>query len=143
MDCAPPWLSSQNHCQQNINIRSNHTKEEVQTLINENFWAPKWDRKLTKAETKCEIPCKKMTNLISLRASEGGEKVSNNYSAAYLELRFKKTVKVEKKILSYTGFNFIIDVGSSLGLWLGLSALGITDLALEAFVVVRKWLKLK
>ena len=138
MNCAPPWLSSQNQCQENITIRSNHTKEEVQTLIDENFWAPKWDRKLTKAETKCEIPCKKMTNLISLRASE-------NYSsyATSLEFRFKKTVKVEKKVLSYTGFNFIIDVGSSLGLWLGLSALGITDLAIEAFMVVRKWLKLK
>ena len=48
------------------------------------------------------------------------------------------TVRVEKKVIVYTFFNFIIDVGSSLGLWLGLSALGITDLAFEAFMLAKK-----
>ena len=41
-------------------------------------------------------------------------------------------VKVKKKIVIYNWFNFIVDVGSSLGLWLGLSAIGITDLLFEA-----------
>ena len=35
------------------------------------------------------------------------------------------------KVIVYGWFEFIIDAGSSLGLWLGLSALGIWDLAVE------------
>ena len=54
---------------------------------------------------------------------------------------YKKIVKVEKKVVAYTWFNFIIDVGSSLGLWLGLSALSIIDQAIEALMVANKCLK--
>ena len=46
-------------------------------------------------------------------------------------------------LVAYTWFDLITDVGSSLGLWLGLSALGITDLAIDAFKVAKKWLKIK
>ena len=56
---------------------------------------------------------------------------------------FRKTVRVERKVVVYTFFNFIVDVGSSLGLWLGLSALGVTNLFINAFLATQKWLKIK
>ena len=105
-------------------------------MIENNFITPKENFRPTKAEKKCKNPCKKMTNTLTLVDD-------SRAGLTTLELRFKKTVRVEKKVVVYTWFNFIVDVGSSLGLWLGLSALGITDLAIEAFMVVRKWLKLK
>ena len=80
----------------------------------------------------CQNPCKKITNKLSLRA----ENKEVNLLAAYLSLKFKKTIRVEKKVVMHTWFHLIIDLGSSLELWLGLSALGITDLAIKAFLVV-------
>ena len=101
---------------------------------------PKRDFDPTESEVKCKKPCKKMTNKVFLQPfnQRGG-----GPSSAKLTLKFEKEVKFEKKIVSHTWFDFIIDVGSSLGLWLGLSALGITDKAIEAFMVAKKWLKFK
>ena len=135
MDCIPPWLSSSKQCDTNITTY-NHTKMDITKMIMDDFRHPKFKLKPSKAEKKCKNPCKKMTNTLTL--------VDNSRAGfTTLELRFKKTVRVEKKVVVYTWFNFIIDVGSSLGLWLGLSALGITDLAIEAFMVAQKWLKFK
>ena len=137
MDCIPPWLSSKDQCKANITYSGNHSKREIQQLISRKFIEPKGDKKLAEVEMKCKTPCRKMTNRVSLVDKE-------DYSDhAALEFRFQKTVKVEKKMIVYTWFNFIVDVGSSLGLWLGLSALGITDLVIEAFMVAKKWLSAK
>ena len=37
-------------------------------------------------------------------------------------------------MLAYNEFDLIVEVGSALGLWIGLSALGVLDLALDTFV---------
>ena len=132
MDCIPPWLSSKEQCYKNMTTY-NYTSRDIQNIIYKRFIRLKHLRRLTVAEKNCKNPCIKMTNIISKRAEFAN-------AGTGLEIRFKKTVKVEKKIVSYTGFNFIIDIGSSLGLWLGLSALGITDLAINAFMIGKNWL---
>ena len=136
MDCIPPWLSSNNQCDTNITTY-NHTKLDIATIISDNFSHPKFKAKPSKAEKKCKNPCKQMKNTLSVISDLSGRVMTE------LEFNFKKTVRVEKKVIVYTWFNFIIDVGSSLGLWLGLSALNITDLVIEAFMVAKKWLKVK
>ena len=132
MDCTPPWLSSNDQCNANITTH-NYTNEEISNEILKNFVDPKDDWKPTAAETMCKNPCKKMTNWVSLTAEGIGFSTS-------LRIRFDKMVKIKKKVVVYTLFNFIIDVGSSLGLWLGLSALGITDLTIQAVKIIRRWL---
>ena len=47
-------------------------------------------------------------------------------------------VEVKKVMIAYDMFHFIVDAGSSLGLWLGLSALGIYDLIIELYDMVKK-----
>ena len=136
MDCIPPWLSLKDQCHSNV-TRYNHTILDIQKMIQDKFMTPKENSKLTAAEVQCKNPCKKMVNKVSLRAKNDGV-ISND---AFLTLMFKKIVKVEKKVVAYTWFNFIIDVGSSLGLWLGLSALSIIDQAIEALMVANKCLK--
>ena len=133
MDCIPPWLSSNKQCTKNIKIY-NYTKEEIIAIINYGFRYPTYDSRPTRAEKMCKKPCRKMTNKVSLISDE-----HYNTSNSKFKLRFKKTVQIRKKVIVYTFFNFIIDVGSSLGLWLGLSALGITDLAIEAFMLAKTW----
>ena len=136
MDCIPPWLSSENQCHNNITTY-NKTAKQISAMIYESFVIPLFGSKSTAAESRCKKPCKKMTNRISMISDK-----SRSGHSVY-EFRFKEKVRVEKKVVVYTWFNFIVDVGSSLGLWLGLSALGITDMAIEAFIVAKKWLKLK
>ena len=137
MDCIPPWLSPTNQCSTNITTY-NLTRKDIATIINSTFVKPKEEWKPTIMEDKCKNPCIKMTNKVSLKMDD-----SKGISKARLQFRFKKTVRVEKKIVVYTWFNFIVDVGSSLGLWLGLSALGITDLAIQAFLLTKQWLSVK
>ena len=132
MDCTPPWLSEKDQCDSNITTH-NHTKQEISDEILKHFVRLKEDWKPTAAETMCKNPCKKMTNWVSLTAERTGYLTS-------LRIRFDKLVKIKKKVVVYTLFNFIIDVGSSLGLWLGLSALGITDLTMQAVKILRRWL---
>ena len=108
------------------------------------FGLPKYDSAPTEAEIRCKHPCKKMTNTVSVRAENVGVGTSETgETETLLILNFKKTVRIEKSIVVYTFFNFIIDIGSSLGLWLGLSALGITDLAIDAFQLAKTWIRPK
>ena len=132
MDCIPPWLSSNNQCA--TNITSYHTKQEISAFIWKHFLHEKLNWKPTEAEKRCKQSCKKMTNIVSLRAKQRMPETS-------VVIRFESLVRIEKKIVVYTWFNFIVDVGSSLGLWLGLSAIGITDMLIEAFVKIKQWIK--
>ena len=134
MDCTPHWLSPNNQCSSNIST-FNSTKSEILDLIWEQFMLHKKKWSLTIAEKKCQKPCLKMTNTLSL----AGESILNGHTIVIL--RFDDQVRIERKIVAYTWFNFIIDVGSSLGLWLGLSALGIFDIITEASMMAKKWLK--
>ena len=109
-------------------------------MIYTKFIRPKEYWESTEAEKVCKTPCRKMTNKVSLRA-ENLNTIGGKENFAYIYLNFKKTVRVEKKIVVYTLFNFIIDVGSSLGLWLGLSALSIVDLAFEFLKLAIKLVK--
>ena len=48
-------------------------------------------------------------------------------------LLFNSEVVFKKRVVVYDLFNFVVDVGSSLGLWLGLSMLNISDAVLDFF----------
>ena len=54
-----------------------------------------------------------------------------------LKLKFANLVVHKAKVLDYGISNFVIDLGSSLGLWFGLSVFGLTDLAAIFF----QWLR--
>jgi hypothetical protein len=52
-------------------------------------------------------------------------------------LKFDELVVHRTKVLAYGFSEFLIDMGSNLGLWFGLSVLGITDLGIMAM----QWFK--
>ena len=77
-------------------------------------------------EEECRQSCKETVYVVN----EKGSKVNEGSSLAYLT--FNQKVIVTEKVPNYDLFKYIIDVGSSLGLWLGLSVLGLHDLVVWA-----------
>ena len=59
-------------------------------------------------------------------------------NVAFAYLTFVKQVKVTRYVRSYGLFELVVDVGSSLGLWIGLSIVGVFDLVLDAVINIRK-----
>ena len=49
-----------------------------------------------------------------------------------INLNFRKNMKVTTHHKACSLFDLIVDIGSSLGLWIGLSALGVFDLFIQA-----------
>ena len=64
--------------------------------------------------------------------------VKNEKGISGTVLQFNEDVVFTKKMTTYGYFEFIIDIGSSLGLWLGLSVFGLTDLFIELTDKIRK-----
>ena len=63
---------------------------------------------------------------------------SSGTLGAVLLFTFGEEVVHRQKYLAYGSYEFLIDVGSSLGLWLGLSVFGIIDLGMEMALLVKK-----
>ena len=79
-------------------------------------------------------PCLKMN--IGLKKTTHS---TNNRKYAKMSFVTKGEVVVYKDTYSYDTFNLIVDIGSALGLWLGLSVLCIFD----KFVEFYSWLDLR
>ena len=73
----------------------------------------------------CPRPCKH----ISVQVTK--ENTFNTNNQDFIELHVASKLKILRHVSNYDGFDLIVEVGSSLGLWIGLSALGIFDIFLE------------
>ena len=76
----------------------------------------------------CLPPC--LTMIINKKKTYYLE---NNLDLAFLHLNTNEKVTVLKDVYSYDLFDLVVDLGSALGLWLGLSALGIFDFIIMFF----------
>ena len=56
-------------------------------------------------------------------------------------LNFEKIVKVTRYMKAYGLFDLVVEVGSCLGLWIGLSAMGVLDLVLDTAFWLRTQIK--
>ena len=78
------------------------------------------------AKERCTKPCNITQSDVFLRKVLDTKGLRNKNR---LKLKFANRVVHITKILDYGISNFVIDLGSSLGLWFGLSVFGLTDLA--------------
>jgi hypothetical protein len=69
----------------------------------------------TPAEQNCNKPCNKMTVTVKNR----GISKFKNLNGSHFIFVFNPTYEFKSKVLAYDGFDFIVDTGSSLGLWIG------------------------
>ena len=66
--------------------------------------------------------------------------ITNKIDNAILKIKVKDEIKVHTDVYAYDIFNLVVDLGSSLGLWLGLSALSIFDALVEfCMATIRKY----
>ena len=122
LGCIPPWLSENNQC--NETYPANFLKR-IPEFDDEYLWPP-YTFANSKIEAKCKTSCKSTKYL----ALEREPMSDDTWGAAFIT--FDQNVHVTEKIENYSLFQYIIDVGSSLGLWLGLSVLGLHDLLVMA-----------
>lgn len=67
------------------------------------------------AEQKCPKPCKQMKIIAKNRENfDMDSSVMKSFTLA-----FQPTYEYKSKVLAYVWFDFIVDTGSSLGLWIG------------------------
>ena len=85
---------------------------------------------------KCLPPCTEIK--IRLQEILYKKKGLNN---AFIEAKSKDCATVYKKVYSYDIFSLTVDLGSALGLWMGLSCLSILDHILLNWISMKKYWK--
>ena len=127
LGCLVPWLSAPNHtdqCKGTVPITEDNLKNTTDTIREIDPRVFSYNETLLEDQQACLKPCTEI-----LVHSEVRSKVWPIKST--VGMKFKR-VKVTRYMMEYWIFDLVVEVGSSLGLWIGLSALGVFDLILEA-----------
>ena len=122
INCVPPWMSAKNHCTETYDLAF---PENVIPDFYEKYVVPVHELEKIEMEKNCRKYCSTLTSALTFRVR------FTNRSRSLVTLSFNSNVIVTEKLFSYSPFQFIIDIGSSLGLWMGLSVLGLYDLAIQ------------
>ena len=134
LGCVVPWLPSE---------KPNHNRCQKVMLDNESFGLfRKFMQQIdTYIETKsnCKVPaCGTPCQELFVTAD-----IVNKYwnkDRYNLSVHIDPRVKISRHEMAYGLFELLVDVGSSLGLWMGLSFLGLFD---EAVACVRRIYQLR
>ncbi len=121
--CVPPLMSPFNQCNVTYPNNKNLSDQFLKTYTKINWLQH------SEYEDECKL-CQHMYLHVSISdeiiIEETWEFTTPLDSAVIIN--FDKTVYITEKQFNYDSFQFIIDIGSSLGLWLGLSVLGLYDI---------------
>ena len=113
--CNPPWLSKIDKCKAKLTSKTlSYDRIAKQIIFHED----------QTFENLCPKPCTEMQYRARIRMTGPDRNI---------KLSFNSKVQYSGKMLTYNHFNFLIDVGSSLGLWFGVSVFGLTDLGIQTF----------
>ena len=119
LGCMIPWLSQKDICLNPMVKPLNFKKLEkwIHAMVNHG-----WSGTQYSAGSSCPTPC----TFVSPHAKYHGlTNIVNRKNI--LDIYFEKVVNVETILPAYDFTALLIEVGSSLGLWLGLSVVGIFD----------------
>ena len=125
MGCIPPWISQLNNevvCNDDIKFDNKKQAQQVKSQLLE-FTANMWKRRETNFEVGCKLPCTQKHFTV--------QTISHKMVSAphhYMAVKFEEDVEILEEKSNYSEFDLIVEIGSSLGLWLGMSVLGIYDL---------------
>ena len=123
LGCIPPLLSDHDHC----GIVAKEKQDLVWNEYRRRYAQQYMVNIPTKAEKMCPKPCKQQKIKVTLK--DQGPLI--NGTGSFVSFAFNPKVKVLTEQANYSWFNFIVDIGSSLGTWAGLSAISLIDIALH------------
>ena len=137
LGCVPPWFrhevnDSMIACTTQIDFKDEGSATEIKTqLYNINV-----DSEFTKSSKfesdLCLPPCQQLIYTVEIVRIEKA-----SYDINWLCIKFDEVIDIETEINGYDSFRLIIEVGSSLGLWLGLCIIGIFDLIITAVLKIQ------
>ena len=113
---------------------SKESAENIYTLVHETV-SGIHEFKTYPAQKNCLQACKIHQPNVLMNGKELNFEWQKNLSIVYL--KFHHDVVFRQKLLSYDFSNFLIDMGSSLGLWFGLSVFGIMYLGFQTLKQVQ------
>ncbi len=124
--CNPPWLSDQDQCDTKLIFQKENLAAYTEKLN------PFVFRDDIQIEKECPSSC---TQTIFNARVKAYYYVENAYG---IKLSFAENIPFTSKFVTYNFSSFLIDIGSSLGLWFGLSVFGLTDLGILIFQYIKK-----
>ena len=130
LGCMVPWMSAQDQCKgvlKRLPIHD-HILQWIRLLYRHIYSGDYLNF------PSCPLPC----NLVSAHAEFLEEDEDESIGDHAILINFKETVKVETVILAYGFESLLVEIGSSLGLWLGLSVVGLFDIQLLIILRIKK-----
>ena len=124
--CLPPWFPKHSNmtCEEHVAIKTMDEKTYVE--LNNVISRFISYQRLQPLEA-CLPPCVSMhLKLLEIQRIP----IQHN---AFAKFEIIETVKVSTDVYAYDMFSLVVDLGSALGLWLGLSALSIFDLIVDSY----------
>ncbi len=131
--CLPPWFRDTKNltCEINKNVKN----LELDNIKEYRYEFLKFNKGMEMDFFKvCLPPCLTMHIHVNKMNHE-----TNIKSWANVQFKFLDEVTVYTSTNAYDMFSLVVDLGSSLGLWLGLSALSMYDYILEVFVKINNF----
>ena len=125
LGCMVPWMSFEHQCNRPIRKHSENVNlvEWIVSLALHTFGGIQYK------SGRCPLPCTVLSAYSTHLISGNG-----NLKTNFIELFFKEAVIVENIVLAYDSTALLVEIGSCLGLWLGLSVVGVFDLVVHAVV---------
>ena len=133
LGCMVPWMSNENQCTGFLERLPKHEvylqwiKDVYKNSVAGDFYH----------SLSCLLPC----NLVTAHAANLEDRESDYKGDHIIAIYFKKNVKVETVILAYGMDSLLVEIGSSLGLWLGLSVVGLFDVLLLIILRTRQFMQ--
>ena len=133
LQCNPPYLSLTNQCTGYFNGSEQSKIQKYFTDIDlwNNYLMELVAFRPIPPQKKCKKPCLATESTVQLRGKNKPDH-PRAMTMSKVNLHFKEEVPKTFKMINYTPYDFLIDSGSSLGLWLGLSIFSLTDLSIDA-----------
>ena len=138
INCTPPWVFPNDQCSGDLNVKGNTAK----SVFNNSYITVSEIYDMVTVDDSCITACTVAQSLI-LQSEMKESRYAKENNCSYLRLNFANEVVSTTKQLAYGSSEFLVDMGSSLGLWFGLSVFGITDLGIIALQYVKKlWISI-
>ena len=118
-----PWLTTENHCRNHMKKLGKHEPivQWLRSIVTRSLAGFQYQ------SVSCLNPCAVQVKLAFEMKSVNGD--------AFSAIHFDETVGVKTIRPSYTFTDLVVEMGSSLGLWLGLSMIGLWEVCV--FVTAR------